>query len=146
MLTVWQRVSSAAVVVDGQTIASIKQGLLVLCGFAAQDHEKTLLSMIDKCLSYRIFADEQDKMNLSLRQIEGGLLLVPQFTLLADTRRGLRPSFSNAAPPEQGRQLFARLVQLANEHYPHVFCGQFGADMQVSLCNNGPVTFVMPFD
>lgn len=145
MLTVWQRVGHAAVEVNGQKIAEIGKGLLILCGFAPEDNEKTLIAMLDKCLNYRLFADSQDKMNLNLCQIDGGLLLVPQFTLLADTRSGLRPSFSNAAPPAQGMQLFERLIHLTKERHSNVGFGEFGADMQVSLGNDGPVTFVMSF-
>lgn len=145
MLTVIQRVQSAQVAVEETIIGQINQGLLILCGFSPEDGPKTLQNMLDKCLNYRLFADEQGKMNLSLQTIQGGLLLVPQFTLLADTKRGLRPSFSKAASPEAGQQLFNDLVHLAQEQHPFVASGRFGADMQVHLCNDGPVTFVMTF-
>lgn len=145
MLTVIQRVQSAHVAVEEKIIGQINQGLLILCGFSPEDGPKTLQKMLDKCLNYRLFADEQGKMNLSLKGIQGGLLLVPQFTLLADTKRGLRPSFTKGAPPEVGRVLFEDLVNLAQAQYPFVASGRFGADMQVHLCNDGPVTFVMTF-
>ncbi|KTD33753.1 D-tyrosyl-tRNA(Tyr) deacylase [Legionella nautarum] len=145
MLTVVQRVNEAKVVVDKQTVGEISQGLMILCGFERQDSEPTLLRMLEKCLNYRIFSDAQGKMNLSLKEVKGGLLLVPQFTLMADTKKGLRPSFSHAAAPETGRSLFQRLIDLAQENYPHVASGQFGADMKVHLCNDGPVTFLLQF-
>lgn len=103
MLTVIQRVKEARVEVNNVTIGAINQGLLVLCGFETTDSLTTLSTMLEKCLNYRLFSDEQGKMNLNLRQVEGGLLLVPQFTLVADTRKGLRPSFSKAAPPHRGK-------------------------------------------
>lgn len=145
MLTVVQRVSEAKVVVDKQTVGEITQGLMILCGFERQDTEPTLLRMLEKCLNYRIFSDAQGKMNLSLKEVNGGLLLVPQFTLMADTKKGLRPSFSNAAPPESGQTLFKRLIDLAREKYAYVASGQFGTDMKVHLCNDGPVTFLLQF-
>ncbi|KTC99912.1 D-aminoacyl-tRNA deacylase [Legionella erythra] len=145
MLTVIQRVKEARVEVNNVTIGAINQGLLVLCGFETTDSLTTLSTMLEKCLNYRLFSDEQGKMNLNLRQVEGGLLLVPQFTLVADTRKGLRPSFSKAAPPSQGQMLFEELLILARQHYSRIESGQFGADMQVHLCNDGPVTFVMSF-
>lgn len=145
MLTVLQRVSKARVEVSEQVVGSIEQGLLVLCGFEPQDNEKTLLKMLDKCLHYRIFSDADGKMNLSLKDVQGGLLLVPQFTLMAETKNGLRPSFSKAAPPEQGKELFQQLMTLANNTYSKTRQGVFGADMQVHLCNDGPVTFLMNF-
>jgi D-tyrosyl-tRNA(Tyr) deacylase len=101
--------------------------------------------MIERCIHYRVFSDHQGKMNLSLKDVQGGLLLVPQFTLMADTQKGLRPGFSNAAPPEQGRQLFDELMTIAQQSYPGTQSGCFGADMQVHLCNDGPVTFLMKF-
>lgn len=145
MLTVIQRVKEARVDVNQTTVGSIRHGLLILCGFETTDGSTTLSAMLDKCLNYRLFSDEQGKMNLNLRQVEGGLLLVPQFTLVADTRKGLRPSFSRAAPPAQGQMLFDELLTLAKHQYALVASGQFGADMQVHLCNDGPVTFVMSF-
>ncbi|MCE3045877.1 D-aminoacyl-tRNA deacylase [Legionella sp. 16cNR16C] len=145
MLTVIQVVREARVEVEQQIIGQIERGLLILCGFGPTDSSATLESMLEKCLNYRIFSDMQGKMNLNLQQVEGGLLLVPQFTLLADTRKGLRPSFSNAAPPNLARALFSELVERANQKYSRVAKGEFGADMQVHLCNDGPVTFVMDF-
>ncbi|KTC71621.1 D-tyrosyl-tRNA(Tyr) deacylase [Legionella birminghamensis] len=145
MLTVIQVVREARVAVKQQVIGEIGRGLLILCGFGPADTSETLKTMLDKCLNFRIFSDAEGKMNLNLKQVEGGLLLVPQFTLLAETRKGLRPSFSNAAPPKQANALFNELIQLASEHYSIVAQGQFGADMQVHLCNDGPVTFVMEF-
>jgi D-tyrosyl-tRNA(Tyr) deacylase len=131
----------ASVRVDGSIIGSIGPGLLVLIGVRPTDTPDDALRLLDRLLRYRIFGDEHGKMNLDLRQIEGELLLVPQFTLAADTRSGLRPSFTSAAPPEQARDLFEALVAAAREQHPKVESGRFGADMQVSLINNGPVTF-----
>ncbi len=145
MLTVLQRVTGAKVEVGQRITGSIKQGLLILCGFEPNDTEHNLQRMLNKCLNYRIFSDEQGKMNLSLKDINGGLLLVPQFTLMADTQKGLRPSFSKAASPELGSQLFDQLVSHAQQVHPDTQCGVFGADMQVHLCNDGPVTFLMQF-
>ncbi|WP_419419122.1 D-aminoacyl-tRNA deacylase [Legionella sp. D16C41] len=146
MLTVIQRVQYAFVEVNQTTIAKIDHGLLILCGFAPTDSVNTLKVMLKKCLNYRIFDDKQGKMNLNLSEVEGGLLLVPQFTLLAETNSGLRPSFSKAAPPAQGKELFTQLITLAKEAYSPVAFGEFGANMQVHLCNDGPVTFMMPFN
>lgn len=145
MITVLQRVKQASVSVNEKTIANINHGLLILCGFAPTDTSQTLKTMLTKCLNYRLFSDKEGKMNLNLTQTQGGLLLVPQFTLLADTRSGLRPSFSKAASPQQGQALFTELKSLAKESYSPVAFGEFGADMQVYLCNNGPVTFIMQF-
>lgn len=145
MLTVIQRVNEARVDVDGETLGKINHGLMILCGFEPVDTEQNLKRMLDKCINYRIFDDSQGKMNLSLKEVNGGLLLVPQFTLMADTQKGLRPSFSKAAPPEQGRTLFHTLLNLAQIAHPNTQSGSFGANMQVHLCNNGPVTFLMQF-
>ncbi len=145
MLTVLQRVSEAQVTINDDIIGKVGLGLLILCGFEPQDTTQTLQRMLDRCLNYRVFSDNLGKMNLSLKDVQGGLLLVPQFTLLADTDKGLRPSFSNGASPELGRRLFSELVTLAEEKHPTVACGQFGADMQVHLCNDGPVTFILKF-
>jgi D-tyrosyl-tRNA(Tyr) deacylase len=136
-----QRVTEAGVDIDGQRVASIGPGLLVLVGVRPADSEASALRLLDRLLHYRVFADAAGKMNLSLAQTEGDLLLVPQFTLAADTHKGLRPGFSTAAPPEQGRQLFDVLVQAARTRRPRVETGVFGAHMQVSLSNDGPVTF-----
>jgi D-tyrosyl-tRNA(Tyr) deacylase len=140
VIALLQRVSRASVEIGGEPHASIGRGLLVLIGVKPEDDEPRASRLVERLLNYRVFADEADKMNLSLRQIEGDLLLVPQFTLTADTRHGLRPGFSRAAPPEQGRRLFDFLVQAAGLRHAAVQSGVFGADMQVSLVNDGPVT------
>jgi D-tyrosyl-tRNA(Tyr) deacylase len=140
MIALLQRVTRASVEIAGEPQASISRGLLVLIGVKPEDDEPRASKLADRLLSYRVFDDDAGKMNLSLRQIEGDLLLVPQFTLAADTRHGLRPGFSGAAPPEQGRRLFDFLVQAAGSRHPTVQSGVFGANMQVSLVNDGPVT------
>jgi len=140
MIALLQRVIRAGVEIAGETCASIGPGLLVLIGVKPEDDEARASKLLDRLLNYRVFADEAGKMNLSLRQIDGGLLLVPQFTLAADTRHGLRPGFSGAAPPDQGRRLFDFLVQSAIARHASVQSGVFGADMQVALVNDGPVT------
>jgi D-tyrosyl-tRNA(Tyr) deacylase len=136
-----QRVSRALVVVEGTPIAAIESGLLVFVGVRPDDTEKSATKLLERVLKYRIFEDDSGKMNLSLQQIQGGLLLVPQFTLAADTLHGLRPGFSTAAPPEHGRRLFEYLVNAARERHSPVETGRFGATMQVSLVNEGPATF-----
>ncbi len=136
-----QRVIEARVDIGTQCVATIGAGLLVLVGVRPTDDEASALRLIDRLLQYRIFGDENGKMNLSLGQTQGDLLLVPQFTLAADTRKGLRPGFSTAAPPAQGRQLFDTLVQEARARHARVEAGVFGAHMRVSLTNDGPVTF-----
>jgi len=141
MIALIQRVQNASVVVDGNTLAEIGTGILALIGVEQEDNEAKAQRLLERILNYRIFADSEDKMNLSLRDINGGLLLVPQFTLAADTQKGCRPSFSSAATPEQGQQLFNYLVTQAKNNYESVQTGQFGADMKVSLLNDGPVTF-----
>ena len=143
MLALLQRVTHAQVDVDKTTIGEIKHGLLIFLGVEKQDNEKTAKRLLERILNYRIFSDEQGKMNLNVQQAEGGLLIVPQFTLPADTNKGNRPSFSSAAPPEKGETLYDYFVTLAREQYHTVATGQFGADMQVSLCNDGPVTFML---
>ena len=143
MKVLLQRVSEACVTVAGRKIANIDTGLLVLVGIEPQDNEQTAEKMLHKLLNYRVFADEQDRMNKSLTDIQGGLLLVSQFTLAADTRSGLRPGFSTAAAPAQAEALFEQMVVLAQQRHPHVQTGQFGADMQVQLTNDGPVTFML---
>jgi D-tyrosyl-tRNA(Tyr) deacylase len=140
MIALLQRVTRASVEIAGESHACIGRGLLVLIGVKPDDDETGATKLVERLLSYRVFADEVGKMNLSLRQIDGDLLLVPQFTLAADTRHGLRPGFSGAAPPEQGRRLFDFVVQSASSQHPAVRSGVFGADMQVSLVNDGPVT------
>ena len=141
MIGLLQRVSKADVIVDGRTIAKIDRGLLVLVGVEKDDTQRTAERLAERLLDYRVFADAQQRMNLGLREAGGGLLLVPQFTLTADTRKGLRASFTAAANPELGRRLFDELVRHASHLHQPVETGEFGADMQVSLVNDGPVTF-----
>lgn len=143
MITIIQRVTSAKVTVNQQDIGSISTGILALIAVEKTDTQKEAERLLERILNYRIFADEADRMNLSLRDINGGLLLVPQFTLAANTHKGNRPSFVSAAPPEHGRELFAYLQQHAIKVYSTVQFGEFGADMQVALINNGPVTFTL---
>lgn len=145
MLTVVQRVSEAHVSIEGKTTASIQKGLLILCGFEPGDTQETLRRMLEKCMHMRVFEDALGKMNLSLEAIQGDLLLIPQFTLMADTKKGLRPGFSRAAPPELGQRLFNDLMMLSQELYPKTLGGSFGANMQVYLCNDGPATFLVEF-
>jgi D-tyrosyl-tRNA(Tyr) deacylase len=135
-----QRVSHARVDVGGVTIGAIDRGLLVLVCAERGDTAAEADRLLERVLNYRVFSDAEGKMNLSLRQVHGGLLLVPQFTLAADTRKGNRPSFTPAAPPEQGRALFEHTLTQARAQYAPVTAGEFGADMQVSLTNDGPVT------
>jgi D-aminoacyl-tRNA deacylase len=140
MIGLLQRVSRAEVTVAGKSVGTIGPGLLVLVGVRPTDDEASASRLLARLLLYRVFSDETGKMNLSLTQIKGQLLLVPQFTLAADTAKGLRPGFSTAAPPEQARRLFDVLVQAARDELGVVESGLFGADMQVSLTNDGPVT------
>jgi len=143
LITLLQRVSEARVEVDAATIGTIDQGILVLVGVQAPDDESTAKGFVDRLLNYRVFSDADGKMNLSLIDIAGGLLLVPQFTLAANTKKGRRPSFTSAAPPSHGEAIFDTMVVYAREVYSDVACGRFGADMQVSLTNDGPVTFIL---
>jgi D-tyrosyl-tRNA(Tyr) deacylase len=136
-----QRVTRADVAVDGVTIAEIGRGLLVLVGMQRNDTEAEASRLLDRLLGYRVFPDVAGRMNLNLGQTGGGMLLVPQFTLAADTRSGLRPGFSRAAGPQEGLRLFEHLVTQARRRHNPVCSGQFGADMQVTLVNDGPVTF-----
>lgn len=138
-----QRVRRASVEVEDRTVGAIDHGLLALIGVERGDDEARADRLLHKLLHYRVFGDGEGKMNLDLRQVEGGLLLVSQFTLAADTRKGLRPGFSSAAPPTEGERLFAYLLARAMETWPSVASGEFGADMQVSLINDGPVTFLL---
>ncbi|WP_349972687.1 D-aminoacyl-tRNA deacylase [Pseudomonas caspiana] len=138
-----QRVSSARVEVEGQIVGSINQGLMVLVGVEPQDTQASADKLLHKLLNYRVFSDADGKMNLSLRDVAGGLLLVSQFTLAADTKSGMRPSFSKAAPPALGAELFEYLLSQAKSSHAVVESGQFGADMQVHLVNDGPVTFLL---
>ncbi len=141
MIGLLQRVREARVTVDGEIIGEIQTGLLVLVGVQKEDTEQRAERLLQRLLGYRVFPDETGRMNRSLVDIEGGLLLVPQFTLPADTRKGTRPGFSTAAPPEEGHRLFHFVLEQARKQYPHVASGRFGADMQVALINDGPVTF-----
>ncbi len=136
-----QRVSEASVTVDSEVTGAINQGLLVLLGVEKDDDEHRLEKLLQKILKYRIFSDDNGKMNLSLQDINGGLLVVSQFTLVADTGKGLRPSFTRGASPELGKQLYLDFVTRARELHDQVETGVFGADMKVSLLNDGPVTF-----
>lgn len=141
MIGLLQRVSEARVTVAGETVGIIDRGLLVLVGVEQGDDAARADRLLERLLGYRVFPDADGKMNLSLHDTGGGLLLVPQFTLAADTRKGMRPSFTPAAAPEAGQQLFEYLVEQARARHPDVACGCFGVDMQVSLTNDGPVTF-----
>lgn len=143
MIALLQRVTNASVSVNQKEIAATGAGLLVLLAVEPADTEKTCAAMIRKISRYRIFSDEQGKMNRSLLDTQGELMLVPQFTLAADTGRGLRPSFTSAADPAEGARLFDIVVSLARELGCELGTGQFGADMQVSLTNDGPVTFLL---
>jgi len=141
MIGLLQRVRNASVSVAGSTVARIDRGLLVLVGVERGDDEGSAERLLERLLGYRVFPDDAGKMNLSLVDVRGGLLLVPQFTLAADTRKGMRASFTPAASPSEGERLFAHLVERAGARHPYVGAGLFGADMQVSLVNDGPVTF-----
>lgn len=141
MLVLIQRVSQAAVHVDGQSIGQIGAGLLALVGMEPGDTDAQLQRMADRLLGYRVFADDDGKMNRSLRDTGGGLLLVSQFTLAADTRSGMRPGFSTAATPAQGRIWFDHLVEIARQQWQGVEIGRYGTHMKVHLINDGPVTF-----
>lgn len=140
MIALLQRVSEAAVAIAGSTTAAIGAGLLVLVGVRPADTEHDAERLVERILGYRVFADDAGRMNLALRDIGGGLLLVPQFTLAAETRKGSRPGFSTAAAPEVAHRLFDHFVATAIIRHPGTLSGVFGADMQVSLINNGPVT------
>lgn len=141
MIGLLQRVTSAAVEVDGCEVARISRGLLVFVAVECGDGATQAAALLDKLLHYRVFEDAAGRMNLSVTDIGGGLLLVPQFTLAADTRKGLRPGFSAAAAPEEGRRWFTELLDLARRRMPAAQAGPFGAHMQVALVNDGPATF-----
>mgnify|MGYP001812363830 FL=1 len=141
MIGLLQRVQHASVTVDGEQVAAIGAGLLVLVGVQKDDSEREADRLLERLLGYRVFPDDAGRMNLGLRDTGGGLLLVPQFTLAADTRSGMRPGFSTAAEPDTGAQLFGYLVATAQQQFAKVADGRFGADMQVALVNDGPVTF-----
>jgi len=137
-----QRVRSASVVVSGEEVSRIEAGILLLLGIAKQDQEPDVDRLLNKALNYRVFPDTEQHMNLSLLDAGGALLIVSQFTLVADTKKGTRPSFSSAADPDTARRLYEIFVDRAGEHCP-TESGVFGADMQVSLVNDGPVTFML---
>jgi D-tyrosyl-tRNA(Tyr) deacylase len=141
MIALIQRVSEAQVHVAGEPVGAITRCILALIGVCAGDREAHVPRLLERLLGYRVFADATGRMNLSLREIAGGLLLVPQFTLAADTRKGTRAGFSTAAPPPEAQRLYGLLVEQARSAYPIVSSGIFGADMRVSLVNDGPVTF-----
>ena len=140
MIALIQRVTQAKVDVNGETIGKIGKGLLVLLGVEKEDNQEKADKLAEKVLNYRIFSDENDKMNLNVQQAKGELLIVSQFTLAADTQKGLRPSFSKGSPPALANELYEYFIQKCGEKLP-VSTGQFAADMQVSLINDGPVTF-----
>ena len=141
MIGLLQRVTRASVTVDGVSIAQIETGLMVLVGVEKNDSRDQAEHLVKKLLEYRVFSDDDGKMNLSVLDIAGEVLLVPQFTLVADTNKGKRPSFSSAASPEQAADLFATVVDIMSRQIPQVQTGKFGADMAVELINDGPVTF-----
>lgn len=141
MIALIQRVQQARVVVAGETIGAIEQGMLAFIGVTQTDTSSNATRLLQRLLSYRIFEDEKGRMNRALPEIGGGLLLVPQFTLAADTQKGTRPSFSTAAPPDVAHTLFHEMVCQAQSQYPKIATGRFGADMKVHLVNDGPVTF-----
>jgi D-tyrosyl-tRNA(Tyr) deacylase len=141
VIALLQRVTEAHVDVAGETVGTIDAGLLVLLGVERGDDEAEAKRLVERVLGYRVFPDAEGRMNRSLTDTGGGLLVVPQFTLAADTDKGTRPSFTPAAPPEDGERLYERFVVLARESHPTVATGRFGADMKVHLVNDGPVTF-----
>lgn len=141
MIALLQRVTQASVSIEGAEVASIGRGLLVLVGVEKGDKGDQADRLLERILAYRIFPDAEGRMNLDLKAVQGGLILVPQFTLAADTKKGNRPSFAAAAPPQEGERLFRHLAQRAAGQHAPVGLGVFGADMQVALVNDGPVTF-----
>jgi len=143
MIGLLQRVSEARVETGGKTIAAIGRGILVLVGIERSDGQSQADRLLDRLLGYRVFPDAEGRMNRSVRDVSGGILLVPQFTLAADTKKGMRASFTPAADPAESEPLFRYLVDQATSVYAHVAAGRFGADMQVSLINDGPVTFLL---
>ncbi len=143
MLALVQRAASASVTVEGKVVGAIDTGLLVLLGIEKQDDKSQADTLLKKLLAYRMFADAQGKMNCSVKDVEGGVLVVSQFTLAADTRKGLRPSFSSAADPQSARELYDYFVERLRAQHEKVATGIFAADMQVSLVNDGPVTFML---
>ena len=140
-----QRVRYARVDVEGETVGAIDQGMLVFLGVERNDNPAMLEKVAERLLNYRLFADSEGRMNASLRDIDGGLLLVSQFTLAADTRKGLRPGFSTAAAPADAQLLYNSLLDELNARHNNIAAGRFGADMQIELLNDGPVTFLLEF-
>ncbi len=138
-----QRALNASVVVEGETIGAIDHGQMVLVGIEKGDSEADTQRLADKLLKYRMFSDDEGKMNLNVQQVGGGVLLVSQFTLAAETKKGLRPGFSSAAEPSEAERLFNDFVNKVRQQYDKVATGQFGADMKVSFTNDGPVTFML---
>lgn len=141
MIGLLQRVSEARVSSDGRTLGAIGRGIVVLVGVERDDTQTQAARLLERLLGYRVFADADGRMNLSVQHINGGLLLVPQFTLAADTAKGMRASFTPAAPPDHGASLFVWLCAAAQARHADTVCGEFGADMQLALVNDGPVTF-----
>jgi D-aminoacyl-tRNA deacylase len=143
MLALIQRVKQAKVEIDDELVGAINQGLLVFLGIERDDTIVEADRLLQKVLAYRVFADSEKKMNLSVQDVQGGLLIVSQFTLAADTNKGLRPSFSSAKSPDEAQIIYQHFLANANTCHPEVAAGRFGADMQVSLVNDGPVTFLL---
>ena len=141
MIGLLQRVASAAVTVGGKEVGAIGRGILAYLGVEKADDRDIADRLLERLLGYRVFSDAEGKMNLSVRDVKGGVLLVPQFTLVADTAKGMRPSFSSGASPEYGREMFDYLAAQARARHGEVACGVFGAEMQVASINDGPVTF-----
>ncbi len=141
MIGLIQRVTQACVSIDGQEIAGISRGLLALVAVHRDDEQQDIARLAERILTYRVFPDAEDRMNLSVEDIGGGLLLVPQFTLAADTKKGTRANFTKGAKPDRASAYFDQLVETCQKRLEQVECGRFGADMQVSLVNDGPVTF-----
>ncbi len=146
MLGLIQRVKKASVSVNNEITGEIQQGIMLLLGIQKADTEETANKLVDKVLAYRIFSDENNKMNCNVQQVDGGVLIVSQFTLAADTKKGLRPSFSSAAPPVQAEALYDYFVMQMRSKHPQIATGIFAADMQVSLINDGPVTFMLEME
>ena len=143
MRVVLQRVTHARVIIDNQEVGRVEQGLLLLVGIHKDDTPEAIDFLAAKCADIRVFADDQGKMNLSLREVHGAALVVSQFTLLGDCRKGRRPSYTDAAPPEKGKELYERFVEQLRTHIPNVQTGVFGALMHVELINDGPVTLIL---
>ena len=143
MIALIQRVNWAQIYIDNTLHADIGQGILALIGIEKEGDDKLAQKLLDKILAYRIFADSDGKMNLDLKDIDGDLMLVSQFTLAAETEKGLRPGFSSAKPPVEAEAIYDKLEQAAREQHEFVRSGKFGTDMQVSLENDGPVTFIL---